>query len=63
MITLSLIILIWGVISTYRIYKECKTKNKSFNPFEKSLIDYMGFIIALSILIIWVLMLSVLLLP
>ena len=42
MITISLILIIWGAFATHRINKLCKKKNVEFNPFEGNLIEFMG---------------------
>jgi hypothetical protein len=44
MITLLGILVVIGIISTYRIYKSCKKQDISFNPLDGSLIEYLGFV-------------------
>jgi hypothetical protein len=49
MITLSVLIAIWGCISIYRIHKVCKEQDIPFNPFEVSTeSDYLGVILFLA---------------
>jgi len=43
MITTIVLIIIWFIISCYRIYK----KDKDFNPFNGSFLDYFGWIFGL----------------
>jgi hypothetical protein len=38
MITTIVLIIIWFIISCYRIYK----KDKDFNPFNGTILDYLG---------------------
>jgi hypothetical protein len=45
MITLTLILIIWGFTSIIRLYKICKDKGVPFNPFEGTLMDWLGFLI------------------
>ena len=54
MITLSILILIWGIISYYRTITKCKQKNIQFNPFEKSFIDYMDILFFTAVVIVWI---------
>ena len=63
MITLSIILILWGIYSTYKIYKICEKKDKPFNPFDAGLIDYLGFIIGLLVLLTWVVVLTIIYLP
>ncbi len=63
MLTLSILIFIWGIISLYRTYKQCKRNDKPFSLMGESLIDFLGIIVSLSVLILWVALLSFLYLP
>lgn len=57
MITLSILSIVWGIISYIRIKKICDQKNEEFNPFEGSFFDYIGIFAGLitSIIVIFVL--------
>ena len=63
MITLIVLCLIWGVISTYRINKICKKQGEAFSPFEGKFYDYMGFMIGISIAIIIIVVAAIFYLP
>jgi hypothetical protein len=63
MITLSILIILWGIISTYRIDKICKEKNVGFNPFEGRFVDFGGYVVGLSVLVVCVIFLSVVFFP
>jgi hypothetical protein len=52
MITLTVLIVIWGSLSIYRIHKESKKEGVSFNPFYGSFIDYMGFMVSIAMAIL-----------
>lgn len=45
MITLTILLIIWSIISFYRINNICKKQNIQFNPFKGSLFDYLGILI------------------
>ena len=45
MITLTLILIIWGFTSISRLHKICKDKEIPFDPFEGTLMDWLGFLI------------------
>lgn len=51
MITLSILIIIWGIISFFKIKACCLKEKISFNPFYAPLWAYMGFIFALALTI------------
>jgi hypothetical protein len=63
MITLLTLTLLWGLISTYRLHKECKKNNISFNPLEKTFLDFLGFIFSFAILITLIIYLCVNFMP
>jgi hypothetical protein len=44
MITLLGILVVIGIISTYRIYKSCKKQDIPFNPLDVSFMAYLGFL-------------------
>lgn len=44
MITLLGILVVIGIISTYRIYKSCKKQDIPFNPLDGSIIEWFGFL-------------------
>ena len=44
MITLFALVILWGIFSTYRIYKKCKSMGVDFDPFEGTFEEYMGVI-------------------
>lgn len=52
MITLSVLCIIWGIISYIRIKKANKELNKEFNPFYGNFIDFMGFLVGFIMLIL-----------
>ena len=43
MYTVLTILALWGLISTYRIYKTCKKQKENFDPAEGTLLDLTGF--------------------
>jgi hypothetical protein len=46
MITLSTLILLYGIISTYRTYRKCKKENTPFDPFKAhSFLEFLGVIV------------------
>lgn len=47
MITLTVLVIVWGVISTFRIQRVCKEQKIRFNPYKASIPDYLGFCIPL----------------
>jgi hypothetical protein len=57
MITLSILIIIWGIISFFKIKACCLEEEVSFNPFYAPFWAYMGFIFSLVLTItvsLWV---------
>jgi hypothetical protein len=48
MITLSILIFIIALYSTYRIHKICKFNMIPFNPFECDIMLYLGFVLGLT---------------
>jgi len=63
MITLSVLCMIWGIISYFRIKKVCKQTGKEFTPFESSFVDYFGFLVGFAMLVINVIILITRYLP
>lgn len=63
MITLSIIIILWGLYSTYKTYQICEKKDEPFNLFEGSYINFIGFLFGLAVLLTWVLRLTITYLP
>ena len=56
MITLSIIGIIWGIISYFKIKKECDQKDIEFNPLEVdnvlyNVVYFLGFVIGLGVLV------------
>ena len=52
MITLSILCIIWGIISYFRIKKICDQKEEEFNIFYGSFFNYMGFLVGFAVLIL-----------
>jgi hypothetical protein len=44
MLTLLGILVVIGIISTYRIYKSCKEQDIPFNPLDVGIMEYLGFL-------------------
>jgi len=44
MLTLLGILVVIGIISTYRIYKSCKEQDIPFNPLDVGIMEYFGFL-------------------
>lgn len=44
MITLSILLVLWGIYSTYRIDKICKEQDEPFNIFEGGFLNAIGFV-------------------
>jgi hypothetical protein len=63
MITLSIILTLWGIISIYRLYKIAKKKQEPFHPYEGTVMDALGFFVGISIVICWVFYLCIFYLP
>jgi hypothetical protein len=54
MITISILLILWGIISTYKINKICKEQDEPFNPYEGGYINAIGFVFGWGTLICWV---------
>ena len=63
MITLSIILSIWGIISTYRLDKIAKKIQQPFNPFEGTFLDVFGFFVGIAVMVGWFLYLCIFYLP
>ena len=63
MITLSILCIVWGIVSYFRIKKICKQTGVEFNPFEGSFVDCLGFYMGLVILISTIIILTIRYLP
>jgi hypothetical protein len=63
MITLSILCIILGIISYFKIKKACKQKEIEFDPFEGSFINYLGFVLGLAMFIIDIIAFSIYYLP
>jgi hypothetical protein len=50
MITLSIILTLWGIISIYRLHRIAKKNKSSFNPYEGTIIDAFGFYVGIFIM-------------
>lgn len=63
MITLTILFLIWGIVSYYRINKICKEIGIDFDPFMGTLFDYFGIMVGIAILSLFILAVIVICLP
>jgi hypothetical protein len=63
MITLSVIIALWGIISTYRLYKIARKKQQPLHPYEGTIMDAMGFQFGLSLIATWICILCLMYMP
>ena len=63
MITLSIILSLWGIISTYRLYKIAKKNQDFFNPYEGTFLDTFGFYVGIAVMVGWFLHLCIFYLP
>lgn len=63
MITLGLLVIIWGIISFLRVNKKCKAEGVFFNPFNGSFLDYIGIVIGTVVFIIDALFILITYLP
>ena len=61
--TLIVLFMIWGVVSSIRIYKVYKEKKIYFNLFTLSLFDWMGFLFGITISFMVILYLTITYLP
>jgi hypothetical protein len=52
MITLTIIVLIWCVLSYYRIHQKSKYNNREFNPFDGTFLDYGGVVVGTPMLLL-----------
>jgi hypothetical protein len=58
MITLTILFLIWGIVSYYRINKTCKELDIDFDPFMGTFFDYLGLIVGTSVLVLFIIIIS-----
>jgi hypothetical protein len=63
MITLSIILSIWGIISIYRLNRIAKKNDSFFNPYEGTLMDTFGFYVGVAIMVVWIFALCIKYLP
>jgi hypothetical protein len=63
MITLSILSLIWAIVSYYRINKTCKELDIDFDPFMGTFFDYLGLIVGTLVLVLFILAVIVIYLP
>jgi hypothetical protein len=63
MITLSIILTLWGIISIYRLYKIAKKNDSFFNPYEGTLMDAFGFYVGIAIMVVWICVLCIMYMP
>ena len=63
MITLSIILAIWGIISIYRLHRIAKKNNSLFNPYEGRLMDTFGFYLGTAVIVVWIIALCINYLP
>jgi hypothetical protein len=67
MITVSIILLLWGVFSVYKIYKYCKKNNipftlLDFDPYDGNILIYIGALVGIGVAVVWALVLCIILL-
>lgn len=55
MITISILLILWGIYSTYRTNKICKEQDEPFNLYKGGFINAIGFLFGWGTLICWVL--------
>lgn len=46
MLTLTLLMIVWGIISAFRINRSCKKQGIAFDPLEAPVLDYLGLCIS-----------------
>jgi hypothetical protein len=63
MITLSIILFIWGIISIYRLHKIAKKNQEPFHPYEGTLMDAFGFYVGIAIMVVWICVLCIMYMP
>jgi hypothetical protein len=63
MITLSILSLIWAIVSYYRINKTCKELDIDFDPFMGTFFDHLGLIVGTLVLVLFILAVIVIYLP
>jgi hypothetical protein len=63
MITLSIILALWGIISIYRLYKIAKKNDSFFNPYEGTIMDAFGCYVGIAIMVVWIFALCIKYLP
>jgi hypothetical protein len=64
MITLSIVCIIWGIFSFFKIKKICDQKNIEFNPLEvDNVLYFLGLIIGVSIIITSIIFICIKYLP
>jgi multisubunit Na+/H+ antiporter MnhB subunit len=59
--TLTILIIIWGIVSYIRLKK--KSEGGKFNPFNGTFFDYIGFLIGASTIISTIIILALIYLP
>jgi hypothetical protein len=63
MITLSIILTLWGIISIYRLHNIAKKKQQPFHPYEGTLMDAFGFYVGIAIMVVWICVLCIMYMP
>ena len=63
MITLSIILTLWGIISIYRLHNIAKKNQEPFHPYEGTLMDTMGFFVGISTMVCWIFYVCITYLP
>jgi len=63
MITLSILLLIWGIVSYYRLNKTCKELDMDFDPFMGTMFDYCGFLVGVLVVVVYIIIGSICYLP
>ena len=63
MITLSIILTLWGIISIYRLHRIAKKNDSFFNPYEGTIMDTFGFYLGTAIMVCWILYMCIKYLP
>ena len=63
MITLYVLMMIWFLVSTVRIWRKCKRLGIRFNPFESTFLDYVGFIFGFAVQVVSIIAFCIFFLP
>ncbi len=63
MTTLTIVIILFALFSTYKIHQNCKKENIPFNPYETNIVYHFGFLIGVTTILSVIIILCIKHLP